>query len=117
MRILALLLIAVLMPGCGLLYQQSIQQGNILEAEQVDALRPGMTKRQVALVLGTPAVQSPFHEDRWDYISALEEKDRSDLKRLTVVFEDNLLVRIEGDYEPGKAVRAGAESAAEDAGD
>jgi outer membrane protein assembly factor BamE len=117
MRILALLLIAVLTQGCGLLYKQSIQQGNILEAEQVDALKPGMTKRQVALVLGTPAVQSPFHEDRWEYVSALKEKDSTDLKRLTVVFEDNVLVRIEGDYEPGKAVRAGEDQDTEPADD
>jgi outer membrane protein assembly factor BamE len=117
MRILALPLLALLLPGCGLLYQQPIQQGNLFEPGQVDALKPGMTKRQVALVLGTPAIQSPFHEDRWEYISTLKEKNRSELKRLTVVFEDNVLVRIEGDYEVGKAERAGTDPEGQATGD
>ena len=107
MRVLIALTLAVALSGCGLLYKQSVQQGNLLEIDQVDALKPGMTKRQVMLVLGTPAVQSPFHENRWDYVSSFKDDDGViDLKRLSVVFEDNVLVRIEGDYEPGKGVHA-----------
>lgn len=79
----------------------------MLETEQVNALKPGMTKRQVVLVLGTPAIQSPFHEDRWEYVSSYKDTDgKVDLKRLTVVFNDNVLTRIEGDYEVGKGVKA-----------
>lgn len=107
MRVLFALTLAVALSGCGLLYKQSVQQGNLLEIDQVDALKPGMTKRQVMLVLGTPAVQSPFHDNRWEYVSSYKDADGViDLKRLTVVFEDNVLVRIEGDYEPGKGVHA-----------
>ena len=106
MRLIAVLLLASLSTGCGLLYKQNVQQGNVLESEQVDSLKPGMTKRQVMLVLGTPAVQSPFHDDRWEYVSSFESKGKTDLKRLTVIFADNVLTRIEGDYEVGKGVRA-----------
>jgi len=107
MRVILALTLAVSLSGCGLLYKQSVQQGNLLETEQVDALKPGMTKRQVSLVLGTAAVQSPFHANRWDYVSSFKDADGNvDLKRLTVIFEDNVLVRIEGDYEPGKGVHA-----------
>lgn len=107
MRAILALPLALALSGCGLLYKQSVQQGNLLETDQVDALKPGMTKRQVMLVLGTPALQSPFHDDRWDYVSSYKDGEGEiDLKRLTVVFEDNVLVRIEGDYEPGKGVRA-----------
>lgn len=107
MRLIVALFLAVSLSGCGLLYRQSVQQGNLLETDQVDALKPGMTKRQVMLVLGTPAVQSPFHDDRWDYVSSFkDEAGKVDLKRLTVVFNDNVLVRIEGDYEVGKGVHA-----------
>ena len=28
----------------------------------------GMTREQVAYVLGTPTVSDPFHADRWDYV-------------------------------------------------
>jgi len=104
MRLIAVLLLALLSSGCGLLYKQSIQQGNVLEAEQVDALKPGMTKRQVMLVLGTPAVESPFHDSRWDYVSSYKDEDgKLSLKRLTVIFDDSVLTRIEGDYNVGKS--------------
>jgi outer membrane protein assembly factor BamE len=117
MRAILALSLAVMLSGCGLLYKQTVQQGNLLETDQVDALKPGMTKRQVALVLGTPAVQSPFHDNRWDYVSSFKDSDgKIDLKRLTVIFEENVLVRIEGDYEPGKGVHAkGTEPVAADA--
>lgn len=107
MRLILVLLLALSSTGCGWLYRQPVQQGNVLETDQVDALKPGMTKRQVMLVLGTPAVQSPFHEDRWDYVSSFKDGNgKIELKRLTVVFADNVLTRIEGDYEPGKGVNA-----------
>ncbi|MGE4073751.1 MAG: outer membrane protein assembly factor BamE [Lysobacterales bacterium] len=119
MRAILALILAVQLSGCGLLYRQTVQQGNLLEAEQIDALKPGMTKRQVALVLGTPAVQTPFREDRWDYVSSFKDDDGNiELKRLTVIFDDNVLVRTEGDYEPGKGVRikAAEDNAEGDAG-
>lgn len=107
MRVLLALTVAVALSGCGMLYKQSVQQGNLLENDQVDALKPGMTKRQVSLVLGTPALSSPFRDDRWDYVSSYKDGNGVvDLKRLTVFFENDVLVRIEGDYEPGKGVKA-----------
>lgn len=107
MRVLFALTLAVALSGCGMLYRQSVQQGNLLEDDQVDALKPGMTKRQVSLVLGTAAIMSPFHENRWDYVSSYKDAEGTvDLKRLTVIFENDVLVRIEGDYEPGKGVKA-----------
>ncbi len=107
MRVLFALTLAVALSGCNMLYKQPVQQGNLLEDDQVDALKPGMTKRQVSLVLGSPALSSPFREDRWDYVSSYKDGDgKVDLKRLTVIFENDVLVRIEGDYEPGKGVKA-----------
>ena len=97
MRVLFALTLAVALSGCNMLYKQPVQQGNLLEDDQVDALKPGMTKRQVSLVLGSPALSSPFREDRWDYVSSYKDGDgKVDLKRLTVIFENDVLVRIEG---------------------
>lgn len=88
--------------GCALIYRQDVQQGNFIEQKAVDQLRPGMTKRQVALILGTPAITSPFRQNRWDYVSSFAPGARNPVvKRLTLYFEDNQLVRIEGDYRPG----------------
>ena len=49
-------------------YKISIPQGNIITQEMVDQLRPGMTKRQVIFVMGTPLIRDPYHQDRWDYV-------------------------------------------------
>lgn len=87
--------------SCAVIYKQDVNQGNLLEQKSVDALKPGMTRRQVSLILGTPSVASPFDQDRWSYTSSFSKRGRkADVKTLTLIFEDNLLARIEGDYFP-----------------
>jgi outer membrane protein assembly factor BamE len=82
-------------------YRVQVNQGNLLEQQLVDAVKPGMTKRQVALVLGTPAIQSPFDQDRWDYTASKGKRGaKPDVKTLTLFFADNALTRMEGDYFP-----------------
>lgn len=101
----ALACAAVLLSGCGLIYKQDIQQGNVLDQEQVDMLVPGMNRRQIALILGTPAVSDPFHRERWDYVSAYKEggSDVELRRHLSLFFEGNELARIEGDLKPAGA--------------
>ena len=50
------------------IYKLDVQQGNIITAEMLMGLKPGMTRAQVKYVLGTPLIQDSFHENRWDYI-------------------------------------------------
>ena len=100
LKILPLLLLLAL-GGCRFIYKIDIQQGNLIDQEMVDDLRPGMTKRQVSLVLGTPAVESPFRQDRWDYVNTTYNgKQRKAKTVLSLEFEDNRLVKIEGDFLP-----------------
>lgn len=95
--LLALALAAL--SGCGIVYKVDVNQGNLVEKEMVESLKPGMTKRQVALVMGTPSIQTPFDQDRWDYAASISRRGATpEVKNLTLFFEDNLLVRIEGDY-------------------
>lgn len=79
-------------------YKLKIIQGNELEPRAVAALRPGMTKDQVLLLLGSPMLRDAFHTDRWDYTFNTSRngiiKERSNL---TVYFENGVLVRTEGD--------------------
>ncbi|HEZ2178621.1 TPA: outer membrane protein assembly factor BamE [Neisseria meningitidis] len=79
-------------------YKLKIIQGNELEPRAVAALRPGMTKDQVLLLLGSPILRDTFHTDRWDYTFNTSRngiiKERSNL---TVYFENGVLVRTEGD--------------------
>lgn len=103
------LLLALAMAGlsaCGPfqfpgVYKISIPQGNIITQDMVDQLRPGMTKRQVIFVMGTPLVRDPFHQDRWDYIYNFQPGGGQRVgERVTVFFQDDQLVRIAGDYQP-----------------
>ena len=108
LRVISALLLAFALSSCGMIYKVDVQQGNILDQDTVDTLRPGMTKRQVILVLGTPAIENPFRHNRWDYVSTYKPGGgASDTKRLTVHFENERLVRIEGDYFPAEALMLG----------
>ena len=85
------------------LYKIPVQQGNILEQDDVDEIKPGMSKRQIAIILGTPAVADPFTHDRWDYINTVKLKGTiKEVKRLTLYFEEDKLIRTEGNYFPEK---------------
>ena len=84
-----------------LIYRPTIQQGNVVSQEQVNELRPGMTKRQVRFLLGTPMLTDVFHANRWDYtFTRGVGSTPSEFKQVTVFFEDDRLVRIAGDLRP-----------------
>ena len=101
-KLLPVLVVALLTAGCGIVYHQPVYQGNLLEKSAVDQLQAGMDKQQVILLLGTPSVSDPYHQDRWDYVStqrtgrvgATEKKD------FVLFFEGDKLARWEGDYFP-----------------
>lgn len=94
---LALIAVLTLNTGCKLIYKQNVQQGNAHEQEDLDQITLGMTKKQVAYLLGTPAVQDPFHKDRWDYISMLSRRGGEPVRRLvTLTFENDVLIATDG---------------------
>jgi len=98
-RYLFIALMAVLISntGCKLIYKQNVQQGNAHEQDDLDQVELGMSKKQVAFLLGTPAIQDPFHKDRWDYISMLSRRGGEPVSRLvTLTFENDLLVATDG---------------------
>ena len=66
---LVLALGAFALSACSPIYKLDIQQGNLFSKTQVESLKPGMTKRQVILTMGSPSVVNPFQVARWDYIS------------------------------------------------
>ena len=98
-RYLLIVLLATLTlnTGCGLIYKQNVQQGNAHEQEDLDQVELGMSKRQVAYLLGTPAIHDPFHHDRWDYISMFSRRGGDPVRRLvTLTFKDDILVATDG---------------------
>ncbi len=89
---------AVGFPG---VYRIDVEQGNIVTQEMADQLQPGMSRRQVRFILGTPLVEDPFNLDRWDYpyrrsngTTILDESS------FTVVFDGDSLAEVRGDYVP-----------------
>jgi outer membrane protein assembly factor BamE len=79
-------------------YRIDIQQGNFISSEMVAQLKPGMSKEQVRLVLGTPLLTDIFHADRWDYVYWFEKAGaKPEQRKLTVFFEDGKLTRLDGD--------------------
>lgn len=90
-------------------YKIDIEQGNIITQEMVDQLRPGMTKRQVTFVMGSPLLRDPFNQDRWDYVYSFQPGGgERGQERLTVLFENDVLVGITGDFKPESDASAGA---------
>ncbi len=84
-------------------YKVEIVQGNFVSKEQVEALRPGMSRAQVRDILGTPLLQSVFHADRWDYVFTMKRQGTdAQARQLTVYFKDDLLERTEGDTMPSE---------------
>lgn len=84
-----------------IVYRQDIQQGNIITQEKVDQLKPGMSKRQVRYLLGTPMLVDVFHQNRWDYVYTMT-KGWGDMeeKRMALFFQNDALTQIDGDYKP-----------------
>jgi len=96
----------VSLAGCGYVpqipgvtpYRIDIQQGNFVSQEMVAQLKPGMSKEQVRLVLGTPLLTDIFHAERWDYIYWRERPGgKREQRKLAVFFEDGKLTRLDGD--------------------
>jgi len=85
-------------------YRMEVVQGNFVSKEQVEFLKPGMTRAQVRDVLGTPLMTSLFHKDRWDYVFTLRRQGiTSQTRRLSVFFKGDVLERHEGDDMPSEA--------------
>lgn len=96
-------LILLSLVGCSSwVYRLDIPQGNFLDKQRVEKLQLGMTKEQVKFVLGSPVLSDAFNDDIWHYVYRFKSgKDASKNieKQFTVSFENNKLVKAEGDFE------------------
>lgn len=116
MRILFPLLVVLALAGCKQApelpsviapYRIDIQQGNVVTQQMVSKLKAGMTRAQVRFALGSPLVVDPFRTDRWDYVYSYQKQGKDiERRHITVIFEEEKLVRIEGDVVPMDTLRA-----------
>ena len=80
-----------------------IQQGNVVTQEMIAQLRYGMDKKKVRYIMGTPIIQDTFHSKRWDYLYTEQEGgDPLERRRVTLFFENELLVGVDGDVKPAE---------------
>jgi outer membrane protein assembly factor BamE len=98
-RTLGFAMLAMSLASCRLIYTPDVQQGNLLDKKNVDQLQPGMTKRQVLVLMGSPSVNSPFSQNQWDYVSTQQHRGGDiKIRTLTLTFNNDALVRTEGDF-------------------
>jgi outer membrane protein assembly factor BamE len=102
MRLASVLLLSCLaLPGCGFVYKMDVQQGNFVTQDVIARVKPGMTKAEVRQALGTPLLSDIFHANRWDYYFSSEKNGRAqDRKLLSVFFENDKVVSIQGEGQP-----------------
>jgi len=104
----------VLLTGCSIpqfprfkmprLYRITVQQGNVITQEMVDQLKPGMTRSQVAFIMGEPILRNTFDPDRWDYIYTVYLPGYFEQEnRLSLFFQEDVLAYFTGDYAPSDA--------------
>jgi len=101
MRFRGLLIAVAALALAACVYRIDIQQGNLLDEEDINQVDLGMTRSQVQFLLGTPMVSDSFHRDRWDYAYYYRRGRSPDADRRWVVvyFENDRVQRIERDIE------------------
>ena len=73
----------------------------MLDQDDINLLEPGMTRRQVQFIMGSPMLSDTFHQQRWDYIYRLKPGYGDVTEdRVSVFFDVNSLESIEGSLYP-----------------
>ena len=89
------------------IHRVAVQQGNVITQEMVDRLKPGMTREQVAFVMGGPVVRNAFDQSRWDYVYTLNAPGSFQSQvMVSLFFQEGTLARIVGDLKPASAQSA-----------
>lgn len=101
-RFTVLIAIYTLLAGCFVKpYRFDLHQGNIIAAEKVAQIQPGMSREQVRYLLGTPVLNDVFETDRWDYIYLEVSGKGAELrKHLAVFFHEGRVARVTRDVMP-----------------
>ncbi len=107
-------LLAILLAGCQrpdlpdlrrvpFAFRIDVQQGNVITQEMLAQLEPGMDKKKVNFIMGSPAINDTFHANRWDYVYTFQPgHKKAQMRRVTLFFEDDKLVRVAGNVKPAE---------------
>lgn len=73
-----------------------VRQGNLLPQEKIQRLKVGMSKEDVAILMGTSLISPTFNNDRWDYAYTWRRGSGPvEIRNAVLYFSKNALVRIE----------------------
>lgn len=105
MRATTFIILVPLLLGACSIHRIDVQQGNLIEPAQLEKLKVGMDKGQARFVLGTPMVADAFHENRWDYVYSRRREGEfaTEIKRVSLFFENDVVARIEIIPQPATA--------------
>ncbi len=96
--ILILASITLTLVGC-ISYDYSrehVQQGNLLSEAQLERLKVGMSKEDVAILLGTSLISQTFQNNRWDYAYTWQKRGQLKcIKAVSVFFTRNIVSHID----------------------
>jgi outer membrane protein assembly factor BamE len=121
--LLALLPLIFGLSACGFVgfpgvYRIDVEQGNLVDQEMVDQLQPGMSRRQVRFIMGSPLVEDTFNQNRWDYPYVIRNGQTIiRTAQVSIFFEGDRLVNMTGDYLPSWATPEAENDAAEETGE
>ncbi len=102
---LLLTIVSLLAVGCSKLslHRVDVYQGNYIEVQRLENLKPGMSKADVQLLLGTPLVRDVYDPSTWYYTfyHSNSEGDIKELQRLRLHFDQNgKYLYYDGDITP-----------------
>ncbi|KTC90835.1 Small protein A precursor [Fluoribacter dumoffii] len=85
------------------LSRRVVQQGNLLSQARIDRLKIGMSKNDVAILLGTSLLSPTFNNDRWDYAYTWRRgHGPMTISSISLYFHNDRLTRMERDkFKPG----------------
>ena len=92
------LLLVVLTAGCTTynLSKRVVQQGNLLTPKLIKRLKLGMSKPEVAILMGTSLISPLFNDNRWDYAYTRRTGATSNTTRhLSLYFAHDRLIKVE----------------------
>jgi len=92
----------VYVPSFVKVYQPDIEQGNVLEPDQVAKLHVGMPRSQVHQILGTPALKDIFHDKQQETYVFYDKPGKHE------VFQHNLMLTYNPDGTLAKIEQSGA---------
>lgn len=72
------------------------QQGNLLPPSKIERLKIGMSKEDVAILMGNSLISPTFTNNRWDYAYTWRKgQGPMEIRKVVLYFSGNALVKIE----------------------